>query len=319
MYTPPGVGAFVLGLAASLAMAGATPATEPPDQPPEPAHPPAGKDDKAPLHNLHRLSETLISGSGPEGDAAFDELARLGVRTIISVDGARPDLQRARDRGMRYVHLPVGYQGIPRARQLELARAVRDLPGPIYLHCHHGKHRGPAAAASADVLLGGMTPEEAEAFLKQAGTSPRYPGLYACVRGLVEADPAAINAASPDFPEVTPLPKMIAAMAAMQVALDHLTLVRDAGWATPVEHPDLLPAAEAAQVAEMLRATREDPDAFQEDANFARMLVESWRRADDLEKAVLVGRPGEELTKALELVIRSCDECHVEYRDRRGY
>ena len=28
-----------------------------------------------------------------------------------------------------------------------LARAARTLPGPIFVHCHHGMHRGPAAAA----------------------------------------------------------------------------------------------------------------------------------------------------------------------------
>lgn len=273
----------------------------------------------SPIRNLKQVSDRLLSGAGPEGDAAFDELARLGVRTIISVDGARPDLERARARGMRYVHLPVGYQGIPRSRQLELARAIRDLPAPIYLHCHHGKHRGPAAAASADILLGGMTPEEAEAFLKKAGTSPRYPGLYACVRGLSEAEMAEIDAVPAEFPEVAPLPKMVEAMASMQVAADHLVLIRGAGWTTPAEHPDLVPATEAAMVAEMLRASREDLGQFADDENYARMMLESWQRADALEKAIVAGRPAEELTRGLDLVIKSCDECHVEYRDRRGY
>ncbi|MBU6208995.1 MAG: hypothetical protein KGR22_03710, partial [Planctomycetes bacterium] len=57
------------------------------------------------LHNLVAFHDDVWSGSVPEGDAGFDSLTSLGVRTIISVDGALPDLERARARGMRYVHL----------------------------------------------------------------------------------------------------------------------------------------------------------------------------------------------------------------------
>src|SRR6516164_7654896 len=47
------------------------------------------------LHNVFRISAGLYSGSVPEGDAGFDSLHRLGIRTVISVDGARPDVDRA--------------------------------------------------------------------------------------------------------------------------------------------------------------------------------------------------------------------------------
>src|SRR5262249_7822843 len=97
------------------------------------------------LHNVFRVSDKLYSGSVPEGELGFRTLQALGIRTVISVDGARPDAATARRFGLRYVHLPFGYDGCPTARALEIIRAVRDLPGPIYLHCHHGKHRSPAA------------------------------------------------------------------------------------------------------------------------------------------------------------------------------
>jgi protein tyrosine phosphatase (PTP) superfamily phosphohydrolase (DUF442 family) len=96
------------------------------------------------LHNVHRLSDKLISGSSPDGAVGFQSLKQLGVRTIISVDGAKPDVEAAKQAGLRYVHLPIGYGGVSEEQGLRLARAVHDLPGPIYLHCHHGKHRGPA-------------------------------------------------------------------------------------------------------------------------------------------------------------------------------
>ena len=95
------------------------------------------------LHNVVAFFDGYLSGSAPEGDIGFEELERMGVKTIISVDGAVPAVERAKARGMRYIHLPIGYNGFDEKRRLELVRATRDAmkDGPVYLHCHHGKHR----------------------------------------------------------------------------------------------------------------------------------------------------------------------------------
>src|SRR4051812_6205480 len=71
------------------------------------------------IHNLFRLSPKLYTGSVPEGEAGFRSLRALGVRTLISVDGARPDVATARRFGLLYVHLPIGYDGCPTPRALE--------------------------------------------------------------------------------------------------------------------------------------------------------------------------------------------------------
>src|SRR5262245_5214765 len=63
------------------------------------------------LHNVFRVSERVYSGSSPDGDAGFAALEKLGVKTIISVDGAKPDAEAAGRHGLRYVHLPFGYDG----------------------------------------------------------------------------------------------------------------------------------------------------------------------------------------------------------------
>ena len=76
------------------------------------------------IHNAFRVTDRILSGSQPEGDAAFAELARLGVKTIVSVDGAKPDVASARKNGMRYIHLPFGYDGIPAERIAQLTRAA---------------------------------------------------------------------------------------------------------------------------------------------------------------------------------------------------
>jgi protein tyrosine phosphatase (PTP) superfamily phosphohydrolase (DUF442 family) len=130
------------------------------------------------LHNVYRITEKLYSGSSPDGDLGFRSLQKLGIKTIISVDGARPEVIGAHSHGMRYLHIPFGYDGIPPAQILRLAKAVRDLPGPIYIHCHHGMHRGPAAASAIHLCLDKNCQALAE--MRRAGTDPHYTGLMRC-------------------------------------------------------------------------------------------------------------------------------------------
>src|SRR4051812_33660083 len=66
------------------------------------------------IENAFRLSPRLYSGSQPEGARSFAALRDLGIRTIVTVDGSMPDVETARKFGLRYVHLPVGYDGIGR-------------------------------------------------------------------------------------------------------------------------------------------------------------------------------------------------------------
>lgn len=262
--------------------------------------------------NVWDLSPNLISGGAPHEPGHWAYLQSRGVRTVISVDGAAPDVETLRRLGIRSVHIPLGYRAIPREEQLRLARAVRDLPGPVYLHCHHGKHRGPAAAASILVLLGEMTPEEAEAFLRRAGTSPNYPGLYACVRSLQEADPSQLDGARTDFPEIAPVPETVEAMVQMQAALDHLALIRDAGWRTPEDHPDLVPAAEAGRIVELLRGYSHRPT--HSTADYASLLRESLSAASELEQGLVSRRGGPSLAASLTRLADSCNACHSRYR-----
>ena len=63
------------------------------------------------LSNVVAFHDGFYSGSAPAGDAGFDSLSSLGIKTILSVDGAMPDVELADKYGMRYVHLPIGYDG----------------------------------------------------------------------------------------------------------------------------------------------------------------------------------------------------------------
>jgi hypothetical protein len=72
---------------------------EPPDDSPaaqQQAPPSDPANVEAPgLHNVHRITDTRFSGSSPEGDEGFRSLQKLGVKTVLSVDGARPDVELA--------------------------------------------------------------------------------------------------------------------------------------------------------------------------------------------------------------------------------
>jgi hypothetical protein len=130
------------------------------------------------IHNLLQAAPHVFSGSEPAGEPAFRSLRELGVTMIVSVDGAEPDVTGAAKFGLRYVHIPIGYDGIDTQAGRALARAAKEATGNIYVHCHHGRHRGPAAAAVVCMAAGSLTAEQSAALLAMAGTSPDYAGLW---------------------------------------------------------------------------------------------------------------------------------------------
>lgn len=290
---------------AAAAPAAASPAT--------PA--PAAHADSHVIHNIHYLNDRIISGGVPEGDAAFDELKAMGVRTIISVDGATPDVARAQARGIRYVHIPITYAEVTEEETLEIARAMRDLPGPVFVHCHHGKHRSPAAVAAASAALGIVTPEEGIAFMKTAGTAPSYAGLYACVAAMTVANPAAIDAARADFPSVRKAEGMVASMVEVDAAYEFLGAMRTAGWKPPADHPDLIPAVEAGKLADNLRFSGEDPKSREFGPDYMQKLTSAIAAATAMEDAFVAGAPAADLEARYKLVQASCKDCHAKYRD----
>ena len=275
------------------------------------------------LHNVVAFAPDVLSGSVPEGDAGFDSLKAWGVSTIISVDGAVPDLERAKARDIRYVHLPIGYHGFDETRKLELARAVRDLPRPVYIHCHHGKHRSAGAAGAAAVTLGWMMPEQAVARMKVAGTAPSYSGLYRCTAEAAKVADAAISGARADFPEVSRPVGLVKGMVDIDLTWDNLKAVQKAGWSVPENHPDLVPAAEAGRLADTMRLLRDDATVKAKPTEFQAMMARNAEQAQSLEdllaKLAAGTRPSPEDTERLNAIAShiaaTCKACHAAYRD----
>lgn len=267
------------------------------------------------LENVHALTNGLISGGEPAGDAGFAALRRLGVRSLISTDAVAPDLARAEAAGIRVVHLPIGYDGISDERRVQLAAAIRDLPKPIYIHCHHGKHRGPAAACVGAVGAGLIPVDEGLAFMEQAGTSRSYPGLW---RDAGDAEPLPSSdldgmvdrLPESDIPHGTPN-----AMAMIDRAHERLWLVADNGWVVPSEHPDLAPAADAGLIRDLLRSLRTDSDSLTFGADYIDQMAGAAEHAASLESSIVSDKDPAALQLSLDALLNSCIACHTGYRN----
>lgn len=293
-------------------MAAQPPVVHPPILPPPPGHP---KPLELPgLKNVFRFSEKLYNGSSPEGEEGFQSLARLGIRTIISVDGARPNVALARRHGMRYVHLPISYDGCPTPMAHRLARAVRDLPGPIYLHCHHGRHRSPTAAALVRITLDGISNAEAIKEMERAGTGKNYVGLYGDVRAFRPPSPEELDRVDPTFPEVAPTPPLVEAMTQIEQRFDNLLLCQKEGWRTPAKHPDLVPAHEALQLRELFAELERDPQTRRRPADYVRWMRDSEADARALEAALRQNNHSR-AERLLQRIAVTCGSCHAKYRN----
>jgi protein tyrosine phosphatase (PTP) superfamily phosphohydrolase (DUF442 family) len=276
------------------------------------------------LHNVYRLSDRIISGSEPADDEALTQLAAWGVRTVISVDGKVPDLEGARRAGLDYVHIPIRYSGIDDDQIAQIAKSFRELEGPFYVHCYHGKHRGPAAAAIGRVALDGLTRDRAIAEMRQwCSTASKYEGLYSSVA--VSEIPSAMQTAAYDF-DFAPAKTFGGfrdVMVEMTRVWDEVKLVRKNHWAASAEHPDVDPLQSATQLHQLfLRCHEHDTDGA-DDSEFQQMLAEGTLGMADMVRLLTdcrtEGAAADDLHQGLEVaydaVSESCLSCHSAYRN----
>jgi protein tyrosine phosphatase (PTP) superfamily phosphohydrolase (DUF442 family) len=268
------------------------------------------------LPNAHRVTDNVISGAQPEGDAAFALLKQLGIKTIISVDGSKPDVATAKKYGLRYVHLPITYSGVTTEQGEAVAKAIDVLPGPVYIHCHHGKHRAAAATAVACVYNGSLAPERAESLLQTFGTGANYIGLWKAARDARPIDRTTIDALEVKFVEIQPLPPLADAMVKSDEYSDHLKAIQKAGWQTPANHPDLDPPHEALQLEENLHEIGRSEDVQKRSADFKQQLADAESKVQALRTLLEVNPVDKPLADAaLAAVGKSCLSCHKSYRD----
>lgn len=265
------------------------------------------------VHNAFLATGRIYSGSQPEGEEAFAAIAGLGVKTIVSVDGSKPDVEAARKHGLRYFHLPFGYDGIPSNRVAELSKLAAEASGPFYVHCHHGKHRGPAAVAVMCQAGAGWTTNQAVTWLNQAGTAADYPGLYRSVQGFKAPTKAQLDSIQ-NLPEVASTSSLVEAMVAIDAHFDHLKESQRAGWKSPPGHPDLSPPHEAVMLWEQFKEVARTEDTARRGDDYRARLAESVKIADSLRKLLRASADRAAMDAAFTLAGRNCSACHTKYR-----
>jgi protein tyrosine phosphatase (PTP) superfamily phosphohydrolase (DUF442 family) len=262
-----------------------------------------------------QVTDRVFSGGQPEGDAAFAALQKLGVKTIISVDGTKPDVERAAKYGLRYIHLPHGYDGIPTNTAARLVKAAQTVAGPIYVHCHHGKHRGPAAVGIICQATAGWTTNQAVAWLRQAGTAADYAGLFRDNANFRVPTPAFLATLDTNFPSRAEVSGLVEGMVEVDLRWEHLKAVQQAGWQAPPKQPDLVPAAEALLLQEAYRELRRVPESAALGGEFMDLLRRAEAEAGELHAALRAGADPARAEAAAKAVARSCVTCHRQFRN----
>lgn len=267
------------------------------------------------LHNVVAYADGLLSGAVPEGEAGFASLQALGIHTVVSVDGARPDVETATRHGIRYIHLPISYDTVPELRALQLAQVVTNTEGTLYVHCHHGKHRSAAAVATAAVTAGRTTPTAAAERMKISGTTPAYTGLWSAVRNARPAPPAALECDLATLPSVATVSGMVATMAELDLVFDLVKIAKENQWQAPSFHPDLVAPKETSRMRDLFSQLRHDKDSLLLSADYQERLLRVIDETTKLDTAVRDGDAAAANTW-FDAVGKSCKECHKPYRDQ---
>ncbi|MGK0156202.1 MAG: protein tyrosine phosphatase (PTP) superfamily phosphohydrolase (DUF442 family) [Neolewinella sp.] len=267
------------------------------------------------VHNVVTYAQDLVCGGVPEGAEGFATLKAMGIKTVISVDGATPDLDNAKANGLRYVHLPIGYDTVIVARQQELARAIMNVERPIYVHCHHGKHRSGAGLGTAMIRAGLMTVDEVSNRMRVSGTSKNYAGLWQSVREARPMAPELLIADPDSFPSITQVTGMVAMMAELDEVLDLVRQSHKANWQAPSDHPDLVAEKETRRLRDLFRRLRDEPESQKLPDGYQQMLGHTIDLTDKLDRAVRNGDAAH-AAQLLDKVGKDCKSCHREYRNK---
>jgi protein tyrosine phosphatase (PTP) superfamily phosphohydrolase (DUF442 family) len=265
------------------------------------------------VQHYRRWSARVAQGAQPEGDEAFAALRAQGITTLVSVDGAMPDVARAAQHGLAYVHVPIGYDGLSPEEQAAITKAVADSPGPVFLHCHHGLHRGPAAAAIARVAADDVAPEQAVAGLRESGCSPAYAGLFRDVLAYRRPDASVLAGLGP-LPSAVRPEGVRDAMIHVNDRWDFLKASEGAKWALLPQFPDVTPAHEAGMLREGFRELARLDAVRGHGERFMAWTAEAERHAQELEQA-LRAEDAEQAGVAFAALKQTCNACHAEWRD----
>lgn len=261
--------------------------------------------------NLIRIAGDWFCGGQPETKQQFKALADLGIRTLVSVDGCRPNLELAASHGMRYVHIPVGYDAIDETAAGSLANLSRQLEGKIFVHCHHGRHRGPAAASIAVMAAGLIDHDQAHAILARAGTGREYAGLW---RDVAAFQTPSSETALPQLVEVAATSSIIQGMSQLDRATRRLTDWQKRGWRSAVATDDGKLDESVVALQEGFRESMRD-HRMESSPAMAEMMNNAKQLSDELRDQIKADNRFD-ASRTLQQLTESCQTCHRQHRNQ---
>jgi len=241
-------------------------------------------------------------GGEPAGESGLRALQELGIRSIIDVDATSPGSGIKEHFGIRVVHLPLKYSGITMEEAQVISGLLETLQRPIYVHCHHGTNRAPAAVAVGLVGTGEWNTQDGLALLRACGTDPAFKGLYDSVGSALRIAPALRR----HHPGRIDPGDLALTMDLVDTEWTRLEQFAHSHWVDPGA------PAIAAQLVDLLRTT--SGFSGEHGSGFAELSDQSIAAAQQLEDMLIAGRHAA-ATGQLHLLDQSCSACHERYRN----
>ncbi len=119
--------------------------------------------------NLYRIEDGLYRGAQPTAKG-FQELAALGVQSVLNVAGGPGDDAYVEKGSLRLFHVPMSAFGLRDDRVLEALKIMADPHNrPLLIHCQQGADRTGAMVALYRVVVQGWTAEKAVEEMTRGG------------------------------------------------------------------------------------------------------------------------------------------------------
>lgn len=262
---------------------------------------------KGEIENFYQISPDLYSGGEPYTPEAFALLKKHNIKSILTVDAAAPQVELARRHGIRYIQIPIGYDGIATDTANQIAQAYALAPKPMYVHCHHGKHRGPTACMVIGVAHYNWSQSQAVKWLHDAGTAEAYKGLYQTARDFQKKDYQPTPGRSlTDFPETAKVDQLPRAMSDLGRIYDLLKKYARQNEILKFDQAILL--EEAFHEMQRTEFNKRQPQDYRDWMKHSEDLSIQLRAALDKQDATLASTIYQSLAS-------TCKKCHIQYRD----
>lgn len=122
------------------------------------------------VENLYKVSDNLYRGAKPTEDG-YKNLAKLGIKTIVSLQVAPPPKEHIKNLGMRVIHIPINPFDM-RDKYADEFLTIMSINQnhPVYVHCLYGSDRTGTMVALYRIYIQHWSKQEALAEMRE----PKY-------------------------------------------------------------------------------------------------------------------------------------------------